>query len=220
MRRTAKLKNVNAIFCSILILLIGSIQACTTLPQQRALLTMETFPLKGDSAYLQIPDPSWAASRPDTSVGWCGETGIQMAMLYYGKHVNQDVINRAGRPDHPDLYMYDINDSLNALSVRFIAWDPSRQDINQFINWIKAQILRGLPVLCGMKIYPDEHPDWSLDHFVLVVGFDARGLIINTNLDMGGQQLISYRQLSSYQEGYSFQNKFYRYFARAITGVR
>ena len=31
-----------------------------------------------------------------------------------------------------------------------------------------------------MKIYPTAHPEWGLDHFVLAVGLDARGLTVNT----------------------------------------
>ena len=206
--------------CSILLFLIVGTQACSTIHPPKALLTMDTFPLEGDSADLNIPDRSWADSRPDTNIGWCGETGIQMAMRYYGRQVTQERVNRAGKPDHPDLYMYNIDDALNALSVIYIAWDPSSKDVIEFINWIKAHISLGYPVFCGIKIYPDEHPDWSLDHFILAVGYDARGLIINTNLDMDGQKMLSYKQLSSGKAGYSFQNKFNKYFARAITGVR
>jgi hypothetical protein len=213
-----ELKNTR-VTLGILLFLLGGIQACATVQRSEVPIDMDLFPLVGESVYLQIPDRSWSMDRPDKSVGWCGETGIQMAMLYYGKYASQESINQAGRPDHPELYSYNIDIALKTLSISHITWNPSTGDIVEFIAWIKAQLHQGHPILCGVKIYPDEHPDWSLDHFVLVVGYDERGLIINTNVDMHGQQLISYEQLSSGQEGYSFQNKFNRFFARAITGI-
>jgi hypothetical protein len=169
---------------------------------------------------LDIPDCRWDPNRADKSVGWCAEACIQMAMGYYGRYVPQRVINRAGNPDHPDLYVYDIDDSLNALGVLYTAWDASNRDISAFISWIKEQLLLGYPVLCGVKIYPTDHPHWTLDHFVLAVGFNADGLILNTQLDMDGQCLVSYEQLSSVHAGYSFKNSKNIYFARAITGLK
>ncbi len=74
-------------------------------------------------------------------------------------------------------------------------------------------------MLCGVKIYPDEHPDWSLDHFVLAVGYDEEGLVLNTQLDLDGQVVIAYSQLASRGRGYAFENRFRSYYARAITGL-
>ena len=169
---------------------------------------------------LGIPDRAWDPNRSDTSVGWCAEACIQMAMAYYGKEVPQHLINQAGNPDHPDLYVYDIDDALNTLGVTYTIWDESNNNVSSFIAWIKWQIANGYPVLCGIKIYPDEYPEWYLDHFVLVVGFDEQGLRLNTQLDMDGQQIISYSQLSSMNDGYSFENSQSHYFARGITRVR
>ena len=53
-----------------------------------------------------------------------------------------------------------------------------------------------------------------------IVGFDEQGLRLNTQLDMDGQQIISYSQLSSMNDGYSFENSQSHYFARGITRVR
>jgi hypothetical protein len=52
-----------------------------------------------------------------------------------------------------------------------------------------------------------------------VVGFDAEGLWLNTQLDMSGQVLVPYAQLSSSRNGYSFENRDHRYFGRAIKGL-
>ena len=171
------------------------------------------------SVDLGIPDRSWDPTRPDHSVGWCGEACIQMAMAYYGREVSQHTINEAGEPDHADLYVYDLADALNALGVSYVAWNESDPEVSNFIAWIEDQVGRGRPVLCGIKIYPDENPGWYLDHFVLVVGFNSEGLLVNTQLDLHGQQTISRSQLSSMNNGYSFESSHRHYFGISITGV-
>ncbi|MGA2065935.1 MAG: hypothetical protein ABSG86_13260 [Thermoguttaceae bacterium] len=50
---------------------------------------------------LEIPDTGQEQRRPQS--GWCGEAAIQMALSYYGAYASQKAINRAGKPEHPDL---------------------------------------------------------------------------------------------------------------------
>ena len=171
-----------------------------------------------DAVKLQIPDREWDPQRPDKSVGWCGEACIQMAMDYYGRQVTQETINESGQPRHPDLYAGDIDKALNNLGVSFTA-DESPPDVSDFIAWIQHQLREQHPVICGCKIYPDEHPHWNLDHFVLAVGFNSKGLWLNTQLDLSGQVLVPYSQLCSRRSGYSFANRGNYYFGRAIVGV-
>src|ERR1035441_1772190 len=140
-----------------------------------------------DPVNLGIPDRQWDPKRPDPSVGWCAETCIQMAIGYYGQEVSQKQINQAGAPRHPDLYVYDIDNALNALGVSFICFDEPNSDLSAFIVWIQDNLRCGHLVICGCKLYPDEHPDWNLDHFVLVVGCNAEGLLLNTQLDKIGR---------------------------------
>jgi hypothetical protein len=172
-----------------------------------------------DQVNLKIPDRAWDRTRPDLDVGWCGETCIQMAMGFYGKEVSQKAINAAaGSPS--DVTEDNMDIALNALGVQYVAWDESNTDLAQFMAWIQDQLRKGYPVICGLKIYPEEHPDWYVDHFVLAVGFDKKGLLLNTQLDCDGQVNVSYSQLGSRNEGYSFRSNLNRYFGRVITGVR
>jgi ABC-type bacteriocin/lantibiotic exporter with double-glycine peptidase domain len=166
---------------------------------------------------LNIPDREWDSTRPNKSVGWCAEACIQMAMEYYGYSISQKEINRVGKPKHSDLYMDDIDVALDQLSVKSISWKSSNENIQDFIEWIKSMVNLKYPVICGIKIYPDEHPRWFLDHFVLIVGYDDKGFLVNTN--MYGQKRISYRKITATKKGFSFKNKYQKYFARAITGV-
>lgn len=141
-------------------------------------------------------------------------------MLHYGKEVSQHAINQAGNPGHPDLYAYDLDDAMDVLGVSYLEWKWSDRDLQSFIIWIKEQLSSGYPVICGVKIYPDKQPSWYLDHFVLVVGFNEYGLIMNTQPDLDGQALVPYKQLASTDPGYSFKSRKKRYFGWAVTGLR
>ncbi len=167
---------------------------------------------------LNIADRGWDPKRPDKGVGWCAETSIQMALAFYGVEISQKSINRAGSPSHSDIYMDEIDVALKELSIKYLPWKGKDKDLDDFFIWIRKMLDSHYPVLCGVKIYPDEKPNWFLDHFFLIVGYNKKGLLVNTN--MKGQRLISYKQLSSLHHGFSFRNRKNRYFARAITGLK
>jgi Peptidase_C39 like family len=171
-----------------------------------------------DGIVLPIADRGWDQNRPDTSVGWCAEACIQMAMGYFGKEVTQEAVNKAGRSSVPDLHSEDIETALDSFKVSFVRWNESVASLDSFVCWIREQLRAKHPVICGMKLYPDENPSWAYDHFALAVGFNKEGILMNTNLD--GQQLLTYRQLSSMDPTYSFRNGQHQYFARAISGIR
>lgn len=111
--------------------------------------------------------------------GWCGETAIQEGLLHLGVWAPQRVINKSGKPVHPDLYSTDIPVALADLGVRYTSY-PGGRGFAAFSAWIRAAVDAGDPVLAGVKILPTKHPEWGLDHFVLVVGYDADRLLVNT----------------------------------------
>jgi hypothetical protein len=168
---------------------------------------------------LPIPDRDDDPEAPRE--GWCGETSIQMAIAYYGKEISQKTIHEAGNSSYPDLHSNEIDTALNALGVNYNIWQNSNyQDLSQYLNWIKLQLAYGYPVISGIKIYPTKHPDWALDHFVLIVGYNEQGLYINTNNCRDGQILVDYTQLSILKPKYSFKSGYNCYFGRAITGLK
>jgi hypothetical protein len=133
---------------------------------------------------LPIPPREHAPERPPE--GWCGETAIQEGLLHLGVWAPQRLINKAGRPAHPDLYSTDIPVALSELGVRYTTY-PGGRDFDAFAAWIRAAVDAGDPVLAGVKILPTKHPEWGLDHFVLVVGYGGRAdeggskrLLVNT----------------------------------------
>jgi len=111
--------------------------------------------------------------------GWCGETAIQEGLLHLGVWAPQRLINKVGKPAHPDLYSTDIPVALTDLGVRYTFY-PGGRGFDAFAAWIRAALDAGDPVLAGVKILPTKHPEWGLDHFVLVVGYGNDRLLVNT----------------------------------------
>jgi len=169
---------------------------------------------------LYIPDVAWDPKKADLEAGWCGEASIQMALSYYGKKVDQDVIHRAGKPTHSDLQDDDLEVALQALGAVFTRYEGEAKDSKEFVGWIQEKLRSNYPVICGCKIYPTDQPNWDVDHFVLVSGYNSKGLLMNTQLDCDGQVLVKYKELSSTKEGYSFINPRKIYWGVAVTGVR
>ena len=165
-----------------------------------------------DRFRLDIAPRSHAPESP--SAGWCGETAIQEALLYHGAFFPQRMINRAGKPQNPDLYSHDIPVALKNLGVDFEPYPWRVRGFDRFMGWLKTQIKAGAPVFLGMKIYPTKHPKWGLDHFVLAVGFGDDHLLVNTT--WGSSQERSYAQLQSTAKGLSLKNRYGTYYAYRV----
>jgi len=193
------------------LLVIGTISCSQlTLPRSATILP--------SSVVLPIPNLFQEEGKPPE--GWCAEVCIQMTMIYYGKKLSQKFIHDAANSPYPDLRVKDIDSALNSLNIKFTSWNRRNKDLSEFIEWIKFNLAKGYPVLCGIKMYPDQHPDWSVDHFVLIVGYNEDGLLINTNHRDVGQIQIEYSKLSSSDNTYSFENRFHSYFGKAMMGFR
>jgi hypothetical protein len=127
---------------------------------------------------LPIPARSQAPESP--AAGWCGETALQEALLHLGMWAPQRLINQSGKPAHPDLYSTDIPVALDALGVKYTFYTARQRGFEPFASWVSGAIDAGDPVLAGVKVLPTQHPEWGLDHFVLVVGHGEKGLLVNT----------------------------------------
>jgi hypothetical protein len=160
-------------------------------------------------ARLALPIPPREHAPEAPPAGWCGETAIQEGLLHLGVWAPQRVINKAGRPTHPDLYAPDIPVALSELGVRHSFYAGSRGD-GMFEPWIRRALDEGDPVLAGVKILPTIHPEWGLDHFVLVVGYGDKGLLVNTT--WGHRLWVA----DTTTPGLSFKNAFY---AIRLSGV-
>ena len=131
-------------------------------------------------ATFALPIPAREQSDESPAEGWRGETAIQEGLLYLGVWAPQRIIHRAGRPRHPDLYADEIPIALTVLGVRYTFYPAKARSFPAFAAWARGALEDGDPVLAGVKILPTAHPRWDLDHFVLVVGHGAKGLLVNT----------------------------------------
>ncbi|MGA2259065.1 MAG: hypothetical protein ABSG53_30710 [Thermoguttaceae bacterium] len=175
---------------------------------------LETAGPKPKAISLEIPDTGQEQRRPES--GWCGEAAIQMAVSYYGAYASQQAINRAGKPEHPDLYAQDIPRAMRNLGLEFSPW--SGNGLEAFLKWVRSQLAEGHPVLLGVKIYPTAHWVWPLDHFVLAVGCTEEALTLDTT--WGRQETKTFARLSTREKGLSFANPYGVYFGYAITGMK
>jgi hypothetical protein len=155
-----------------------------------------------DEAIVTLPIPARAQAAESPPSGWCGETAIQEGLLYLGVWAPQGLINKAGRPIHPDLYSPEIPVALQELGVRYTVYAQAR-GYDGFASWTRTALDEGHPVLAGVKILPTEHPEWGLDHFVLVVGHAQGTLLVNTT--WGTRQWVG----DTHTKGLSLANAFY-----------
>jgi hypothetical protein len=169
---------------------------------------------RGKGVLINIPARRQAPGSP--RAGWCGETAIQEALLYHGAYYPQRLINRAGKPSHPDLYASDIPRALIRLGVDFVRYSWAVKGFAKFHTWLVGQVGRGVPVLTGMKIHPTAHPTWGLDHFVLAVGYDVKSVTVNTT--WGHRARRTLKQVTSEARGLSFRNRTDRYYGLGIRG--
>lgn len=174
---------------------------------------------KSPDVSLPIPARDHAPERPEE--GWCAETAIQEALLHFGAFVPQSAINRAGEPRNPDLYWSDVPVAMKALGLKYRGFGNSSDGDNmtRFLDWIETQVDAGRPVIAGVKIHPTEHPEWGLDHMVLIVGHD-RGEALYINTTWGYRQRFTRAELAGSDRGIAFHNGRGRYFAYAIHGLR
>jgi len=169
------------------------------------------------AATLNIPPRNHAPERPPE--GWCGETAIQEAMLFHGAYYPQRQINAAGHPRHPDLYSGDVPVALTNLGMEIdtLRDGDRRPDLDAFLARLRKQLDAGVPVLCGVKINPTRHPEWSLDHFVLAVGHTRDSITFNTT--WGHRVTRTDKQLRSTREkGFGFENRYRSYYGIAVSG--
>jgi hypothetical protein len=73
------------------------------------------------------------------------------------------------------------------------------------VDTLRNIILRGNPIIVGVKIYPDLHPEWYCDHFILFTGTNtlSKEFYYNSN---NYSDSITYAKLCNTNNGYSLVN--------------
>jgi hypothetical protein len=126
------------------------------------------------------PRRQWSANY-----GYCGETSLICAGLYFGQYVSQYDARafasgpiRQTRKNSQLLLGPEQNGRHAAESMRLTSsqWDSNNQTrTHDFLAWIKQQIVSGFPVAIGVYMnqscFPDDEcSDSEYDHIVLVYG--------------------------------------------------
>lgn len=188
-------------------------------------------------AIIDVPHDPYNAP----SVGWCGETTVQMAFFNYGVFVPQQIINRLSNTPHPDMHFNDIPVVLDYFGVETQSWydHPSpfgvammyfrsfyhskEANLHSFIHWVKQELSQGFPVILGVRSSPFEIDYWPLDHFVLGVGYSEEGIIANPNNPARARNISRARTVIEYDfptdNPYTFHNRFHYYYGYSIRSV-
>ncbi len=126
----------------------------------------------------------------DGNFGYCGETALISAGLYYGQYLSQfDARGLASSPAPQNRegsqLLLGVNDTRATREAQLDAqeWQPAQgATAATFLTWVKAQLLAGRPVAVG--VYTNEYlfygtiaadaGDVTYDHIVLVTGITSR----------------------------------------------
>jgi len=127
------------------------------------------------------PRIQWTAN-----FGYCGETALLSAGLYYGQYVSQydarAIASRgANQSKRGSQLLLGVNDRYAAarMHLKTVEWDSvATVNANKFLAWVKSNVASGFPVIIGVyenfskfENSDDENAgDDEYDHIVPVVG--------------------------------------------------
>jgi hypothetical protein len=136
--------------------------------------------------------------------GNCGEAVLWTICHYFGNNLSQQQINYIGGDPGRGLYGNEVINVLDSLKIPFNFRDKADTWENT-VDTLRNIIIKGNPVILGVKIYPDLHPEWYCDHFILLTGTDtlSKEFYYNSN---NFSDSISYAKLCNTNLGYSLVN--------------
>lgn len=124
-----------------------------------------------------------------SNYGYCGEVSLISAGLYYGQYISQYDIRAIASPHIPQSQfesqlLLGVNDEYAAAQVHLKgeAWNGRGKTSNQFLSWVKQNVIKGYPVLIGIYankylFYGNSNPDAGdpdYDHIVPVIGISSK----------------------------------------------
>jgi len=107
-------------------------------------------------------------SYADNEVGYCGESAVQQAMIYYGNYISQAQINKAAGT----TFLPGVNSDK---ALRFLQAEIDNYGGNStwqdIFAWMKKQIDSNYPIVGGLYVLEDEgDPDY--DHICVMYGYE------------------------------------------------
>ncbi len=94
----------------------------------------------------------------EANYGYCGETALISAGLYYGQYVSQFDARAIASPNvkqskRGSQLLLGRNDGATAAQMRLkaVEWDsPTTANANRFLAWVKGNVVSGYPVIIGV----------------------------------------------------------------------
>ena len=171
-----------------------------------------------DSVYI-IPNSNPPTERFKIPEGNCGEACLSTVFRMQGKTTPQKKINASGTIYNRGLHGFEIKKVVQKKNILHKDISIVTPKYSEYIREIIIPIiLSGNPILLGVKIYPDTHPEWTADHFILLVGYDANTdkIFYNTG---HLRRSISVNKLLNKKDGYSLLNKRNKIYAIQFAGT-
>ena len=175
-----------------------------------------------------IPDLFPPKYQLKITEGSCGEACFWSVLYNRGENVTQMEINRAAGSPGRGLRSYELQrvlkyygleneDRIYGNTVRFfckyfkifdVFSNKDKHYRNTVAERIIPEILKGNPVLLGVKRYPDKIKWWDLDHFILLAGYNEETDEIIYN-DFTKRKRIKVDKLFNKNPGYSLVNRYH-----------
>jgi hypothetical protein len=147
--------------------------------------TMTLFPVFGDISRLTQKNQTLLELPPQfqwkTNYGYCAETALKSAALYFGQYISQYDIRALASPgkrqsDKSSQVLLGVNEDFvaNALHLKIDSWKGSGS--KPFLSWIKKNTLLQYPVSMGVfenMSHFEGDEDLEYDHIVSVLGFGS-----------------------------------------------
>jgi Peptidase_C39 like family len=151
------------------------------------------------------PEKKWYVKEGD-----CGEACIWTILHYYNINVTEKDINIAGGDPGRGLHWVELFVALNHYGINYNDLShkvSSYQDYEQHLQTnITNKVKDGHPLLISVKIYPNQHPEWAGDHFILIVGYTINDELIYNSFNC--RKSIEISKLLNTEDGYSLINDY------------
>jgi hypothetical protein len=157
------------------------------------------------------------APPPDVysiSEGSCGEAVLWTICQYFGKNLSQKEINKIGGDPKRGLHGNEVIAVLDSLKIPYKNMKKAETWAST-VDTLKNAIIGGNPIILGVKIYPDQYPAWSADHFILLTGMNTKSNLFYFN-SFSCEYSIPFIKLSNTNDGYSLVNRYNSLYAIEI----
>jgi hypothetical protein len=111
----------------------------------------------------------------DNNNGYCGETSIQQAALYFGTYISQYRAREIIDPtQQQDVWVPDNSGPIfAALGLSYSTWDSNQStpQYQAYLVWIKSHLQQGHPVIFDVFVQGESDP--AYDHIMIASGFTS-----------------------------------------------